>query len=95
MQSKVTKLLKSVPIYTLSLNSCRRHISENPRNLFLPALGLVPFEELLVTGQYWAFISSFLFSIFVFPLDYAGPFSVVPFCLYLVFPYHPYLFLLA
>jgi len=31
--------------------------------------------------SYWAFISSFLFSVFVFPLDYAGPFSVVPSCL--------------
>ena len=31
--------------------------------------------------SYWAFISSFLFSVFVFPLDYAGLFSVVPSCL--------------
>ena len=37
--------------------------------------------------------SSFLFSIFVFPLDSAEPFSVVPFCLYLYFLYLPYLFL--
>ena len=39
------------------------------------------------------FYSSFLFSISVFPLDYAEPFSVVPFCLYLYFPYRPYRFL--
>jgi len=45
--------------------------------------------------SYWAFISSFLFSFFVLPLDQAGPFSVVPSCLCLFFPYHPYLFLLV
>ena len=44
----------------------------------------------------WAIIySSFLFSIFVFLLDWAWLFSVVPFCLYLFCPYRPYLFLLA
>ncbi len=44
--------------------------------------------------KYWAFVfSSYLFSVFVFPLDQAGPFSVVPSCLCLFFPYHPYLFL--
>ncbi len=41
------------------------------------------------------FISSFLFSIVVFPLDYAESFSGVPFCLYPSFPYHPYLLLLS
>ena len=43
--------------------------------------------------KYWAFVfSSYLFSVFVFPLDQAGPFSVVPSCLCLFSPYHPYLF---
>jgi hypothetical protein len=39
--------------------------------------------------------SSFLSSIFVFPWQCAGPLSVVPSCLCLYFPCHPYLFLLA
>ena len=50
---------------------------------------------LRLTGQHWAVVSSFLFSIVVFPLDYAGPFSVVPFCLCLFFPDPPYLLLLS
>jgi hypothetical protein len=33
--------------------------------------------------------SSFLFSIVVFPLDYAEPFYGFPFWPYLYFPYHP------
>ncbi len=47
-----------------------------------------------VTGQHWAIISSFFFSIVFFPLNYACPFSVLPFCLCLFFPDLPYLFLL-
>jgi hypothetical protein len=34
------------------------------------------------------------FAVFVFPSDYAAPFSAFPFCLYLYFPYHPFLLLL-
>ena len=37
----------------------------------------------------------FLFLIFVFPLEYSGPFYVFLFCLYPSCPYLPYLFLLA
>ena len=46
-----------------------------------------------LVGRAVSISSSSLFSVFVFPLGYAGVFSVVPFWLCLYFPYHPYLFL--
>jgi hypothetical protein len=39
-------------------------------------------------------IFSYPFSVFVYPLDLALPFSDVPFCFCLSFPYHPYLYCL-
>ncbi len=57
---------------------------------------VLPQPELVLmtvhNGAYLCF-PSFLFSIVVFPFDYAEPFSAVLFCLYLYFPYRPYSFL--
>jgi len=52
------------------------------------------FGQVLDTRQHWIFIySSFPFSLFFFPLGCAAPFSGFSSSLYLLFPYHPCLFL--
>ena len=54
----------------------------------------VQLGEVFDTGRHWTLIySSFPFSLFVFPLGYAAPFSVFPSCPYLFSPYQPCLFL--